>query len=240
MLTTPLGSPASRQISAKRSAVSEVYSAGFRTTVFPAASAGAIFHASIRSGKFHGMIWPQTPRAAVREFFCKKLRQARVVVEMPLRQGHVDVAALADRLAVVEGFQHREEAGMLLQKAGQRVEVFRALMCPERRAHFGKARAAAFDGGVDILRRALGDLGQRLAGGGVLRGEGLARAGEAAVDEMPEDGSPVGDPGADLGVAFGGGAVFHGVEDLAGGHPDRRRAAPMICAVPKENCSFLV
>jgi hypothetical protein len=37
-------------------AVSEVYSAGFRTTVFPAASAGAIFHASIRSGKFHGMI----------------------------------------------------------------------------------------------------------------------------------------------------------------------------------------
>jgi hypothetical protein len=51
-----LGQPASRQISAKRSAVSEVYSAGFRTTVFPAASAGAIFHASIRSGKFHGMI----------------------------------------------------------------------------------------------------------------------------------------------------------------------------------------
>jgi hypothetical protein len=56
MLTTPFGSPASRQISAKSKAVSEVYSAGFRTTVFPAASAGAIFHASIRSGKFQGMI----------------------------------------------------------------------------------------------------------------------------------------------------------------------------------------
>ena len=55
------GSPASLQSSAKASAVSGVNSAGFSTTVFPAASAGAIFHASISSGKFHGMICPQTP-----------------------------------------------------------------------------------------------------------------------------------------------------------------------------------
>ena len=61
MLTTPGGSPTSTQISAKASAVSGVNSAGFSTTVLPAASAGAIFHASISSGKFHGMIWPQTP-----------------------------------------------------------------------------------------------------------------------------------------------------------------------------------
>ena len=27
-----------------------------------AAKAGAIFQASMSSGKFHGMIWPQTPR----------------------------------------------------------------------------------------------------------------------------------------------------------------------------------
>ena len=56
MFTTPFGSPASSQICAKRSAVREVYSAGFSTTVLPIAMAGAIFHASIRSGKFHGMI----------------------------------------------------------------------------------------------------------------------------------------------------------------------------------------
>jgi hypothetical protein len=31
------------------------------TTVFPHASAGAIFHDSMSSGKFHGMIWPATP-----------------------------------------------------------------------------------------------------------------------------------------------------------------------------------
>ncbi len=35
--------------------------AGLSTTVFPAASAGAIFQASISSGKFHGMIWAATP-----------------------------------------------------------------------------------------------------------------------------------------------------------------------------------
>ena len=61
MLTTPAGSPISSQSSAKRSAVSEVNSAGLSTTVFPMAIAGAIFHASISSGKFHGMIWPITP-----------------------------------------------------------------------------------------------------------------------------------------------------------------------------------
>jgi len=61
MLTTPSGKPACWQISANSNAVSEVVSAGFRTTVFPAAKAGAIFHASISSGKFHGTICPATP-----------------------------------------------------------------------------------------------------------------------------------------------------------------------------------
>ena len=64
MLTTPGGSSAWRQMSAKISAVSGVVSAGLSTTVLPQASAGAIFHASISSGKFHGMIWPATPSGA--------------------------------------------------------------------------------------------------------------------------------------------------------------------------------
>ena len=65
ILTTPGGSPVSTQIAAKASAVSGVNSAGFNTTVLPAASAGAIFHANIRSGKFHGMICPHTPTGLV-------------------------------------------------------------------------------------------------------------------------------------------------------------------------------
>ena len=63
MLTTPAGRSACCTISAKSSAVSGVVSAGFSTTVLPAASAGAIFHASISSGKFHGMTWAATPSA---------------------------------------------------------------------------------------------------------------------------------------------------------------------------------
>jgi hypothetical protein len=61
MFTTPFGRPTSWQISAKSSAVSGVNSAGFSTTVLPQARAGAIFHESINSGKFQGMIWPTTP-----------------------------------------------------------------------------------------------------------------------------------------------------------------------------------
>ena len=68
MLTTPGGSSAWRRTSQKSSAVSGVVSAGLSTTVFPAASAGATFHASISSGKFHGMIWPATPSGRGRRF----------------------------------------------------------------------------------------------------------------------------------------------------------------------------
>ena len=57
-------SRASCTISANASAVSGVNSAGLSTIVFPAAIAGAIFHASMSSGKFHGMICPTTPIAS--------------------------------------------------------------------------------------------------------------------------------------------------------------------------------
>ena len=61
IFTTPGGRSASRIISASFNAVSGVVSAGFKTTVFPAAKAGAIFHAAISKGKFHGIICPATP-----------------------------------------------------------------------------------------------------------------------------------------------------------------------------------
>ena len=44
-------------------AVKGVVSAGFRTTVFPHAKAGAIFHAAMRRGKFQGIICPATPNS---------------------------------------------------------------------------------------------------------------------------------------------------------------------------------
>ena len=65
MFTTPGGNCASWRISASRSEVIGVVSAGLRMTVLPAASAGAIFHAAMSSGKFHGMICPATPTGEI-------------------------------------------------------------------------------------------------------------------------------------------------------------------------------
>lgn len=48
-------------MSASSDAVSGVHSAGFRTTVFPAASAGATFQVASISGAFHGVISTDGP-----------------------------------------------------------------------------------------------------------------------------------------------------------------------------------
>ena len=53
--------PASSASSASRIAVNGVSSAGLRTTVLPAARAGAKPHEAMGIGKFHGTITPITP-----------------------------------------------------------------------------------------------------------------------------------------------------------------------------------
>ena len=60
-LTTPFGRSVWSMIFANSSAEHGVSLAGFSTSVLPAESAGPIFHTAIMSGKFHGMICPQTP-----------------------------------------------------------------------------------------------------------------------------------------------------------------------------------
>ena len=45
----------------KRCPSAGVSVAGLKTTVFPATSAGAIFHDGIAIGKFHGVMTPMTP-----------------------------------------------------------------------------------------------------------------------------------------------------------------------------------
>lgn len=60
-LITPGGKPASSKILASSIAVTGVNSAGFRTTVHPAARAGPSFQAVVSNGAFHGVIAPTTP-----------------------------------------------------------------------------------------------------------------------------------------------------------------------------------
>ena len=111
---------------------------------------------------------------------------AGVVEEVRGRERHVDVARLADRLAVVERLQHRELAGSLLDRARDAEEVLRALapgqVAPDRLVGGPRRR----DRGVDVAGPGLGHVGQRLGRGGVDRGHRLARAGaELAADEDP-------------------------------------------------------
>ncbi len=61
MFTTPSGNPASAMSSPSRSELSEVFSAGLRTMVFPAASAGPSLKAVSVKGKFQGTMQPTTP-----------------------------------------------------------------------------------------------------------------------------------------------------------------------------------
>ena len=65
-LNTPSGIPAMRANSPKRIAERGVYSAGLRTTVFPAAKAGAKPHPAIGIGKFHGTMMPTTPKGSLK------------------------------------------------------------------------------------------------------------------------------------------------------------------------------
>ena len=59
--TTPAGKPASSTSLTNSSVDTEVNSDGLTTTVLPAASAGASFHAVSSSGEFHGVIAATTP-----------------------------------------------------------------------------------------------------------------------------------------------------------------------------------
>ena len=76
--STPSGTPASSASSASFSAVYGVSSDGLWMTTLPQASAAAIFHVDMSSGKFHGVITPTTPTGS-----------RSVMLSMPGRAGMV-------------------------------------------------------------------------------------------------------------------------------------------------------
>src|SRR5690606_1473892 len=106
-------------------------------------------------------------------------------IEMPDREGHVDVAAFPDRFAVVQRFEDGEEAGLFLHLSRDGIEDARARVSAE----FGPFRLCLARGlyrRVDIALRGLGHMRQHLTVGGVARFKGVAGAGEFTVDEMSE------------------------------------------------------
>ena len=191
MLTTPGGSSACRQTSVKSSAVSGVVSAGLSTTVLPQARAGAIFHASMSSGKFHGMICPATPersRPAVRERVFELVRPAGVVEEVRRRQRQVDVAGLLDRLATVERLGDGELARALLQDPRDPEQVLGALGWSQLRPAVDEGVAGGPDRQVDVLGSGLRHLGQHLL---ARRRDGRKPLAGARLDLFAADEQPV-------------------------------------------------
>ncbi len=73
------------------------------------------------------------------------------MIEMAGDQRNVDVAQLADRLAVVDRFQNRQKALTLLHMARERIDMLRPLEPGERRP-FRLSLPRRGDGGVDVLR----------------------------------------------------------------------------------------
>lgn len=57
------------------------------------------------------------------EFFLKSARPTCVIGEVPRHKGNVDVPRLPDRLSVVQALDNREQPGVLLDVASDRVEV---------------------------------------------------------------------------------------------------------------------
>jgi hypothetical protein len=138
-LTTPSGSRAATHSSAKASAVSDVYSAGFSTTVLPAAERRRDLPGQHQQREVPGNdLADDADRRQPRELAVAQLRPARVVVEVARDERDVDVARLADRLAVVERLEHREQARVLLHLARDRVEVGARARAPAARSRRGR------------------------------------------------------------------------------------------------------
>ena len=161
-----------------------------------------------------------------REFIVDQFGPAGMVIEVARYQRNVDVARLADGLAIVHRLQHRQEAFALLDDAGNGVEVLRALMAREFRP-CSKTLARRLHRSIHIGRRSLRDSGKHLAIGRIGDVEGFRRGpGEGTVDEVAEALRVLLQPRHSVGVALRGGAVVHGVENVAdAGHDDLRRGA---------------
>ena len=186
-------------------------SAGFSTTVQPAASAGRDLPGEHQQRKVpRDDLADDADRLVIRKLPVERLRPAGMVDEMADRQRHVDVAAFADRLAVVERFQHREQALVPLHGAADGVEDLGALVA-RARAPFRQRLGCRGNRGIDIGVAGVGDLRERLAGRGIAGVEALAGPGgdPLAADEQRFRKIRGGEPGVGLVAGFRRRAVVH-------------------------------
>ena len=187
MLTTPGGSSAWRQTSAKRSARQRRRLGRLQHDRVPRRERRRDLPGEHQQREVPGDDLAgdaERLRLAVREGVLELVRPARVVEEVRGGERQVDVAALADRLAAVEALEHGELARALLDDARDPVEVLGALRRRERRPAVLERGARGLDGEADVLLVRLRHLGELLLARRRLRREPLRRL---RLDELPAD-----------------------------------------------------
>src|SRR3954468_412441 len=136
---------------------------------------------------------------------------------MPGDQRHVDIAGLANRLSVVERFEHGEEAVMFLYRTGERVQIAGpAVAADSPPLRLGLPRGAYR--AVYVRGTRLGEPSQRLSCRGIERLEGLgSRRCPLAGDEQPKGPAVLLQPGLGRCRRFWSRPVGHRMEDLRNG-----------------------
>lgn len=152
-------------------------------------------------------------RPVARELLLEQLRPPGVVIEVPRHERNVQVARLADALAVVHRLDDGEQARMLLHHARERVEVLGPLVAAQL-APAALRLARGGHGGIHVLRAALRDLGEQVRRARIDDVEGAAGLRPRPVHEVAELGTVLLEPGARLGVTLRRRAVVHRLEDL--------------------------
>src|SRR5713226_4449794 len=158
-------------------------------------------------------------RRVSRKFQLEQLGPARVVIKMPSYQGDIDVTALTNRLAVVQGFENRKPARMFLHLPGQCIEIARTRMRSEglpRRQSAPRSLHRA----VDVCSRSLCHRCEFFARGRISGVEIGSRRGRLprAVYEMSEAPSVTVQPCESLARILRCRAVFHGHEFFDDAH----------------------
>ena len=141
-------------------------------------------------------------------------RPAGVMVEMAGDQRNVDVARLADRLAVVDRLQHRQESAPASAhgaRAHRDASTARSRRAPpiSACAFRAAATAASMSFAEPCETRAM-----RSPFAGLKTSNKSPGFGEGAVDEMPEAAFMLFEPGSDVLAAFGRGTVVHRAQDV--------------------------
>ena len=88
------------------------------------------------------------------EFVVTDLGPTGVVIEMARDKGDVGITAFTDGFAVVQRFQHRQEARVLLYMAGDGIKNLGAFIA-RFRGPLGLRRARGGNGGIDVTRAGL-------------------------------------------------------------------------------------